>query len=69
MKRDVKKKLREKKEKDQKRGVLLHQVCNLSAFRAEALSSRFFKVYFKSFEAFGEEGGINLTNSTFFKVS
>lgn len=28
----------------------------MSAFRAEALSSRFFKVYFKSFEALGERG-------------
>lgn len=32
----------------------MHQVCNVSAFRAKAQYSRFFKVYFKSFEAFWE---------------
>lgn len=58
---------REKTEKDQRRRVSVHQVCNVSALRADVLSARFFKVYFKSFEASWEEKKNSLILS--FKVS
>lgn len=45
----------------------MHQVCNVSALRADVLSARFFKVYFKSFEASWEEKKNSLILS--FKVS